>query len=178
MPCPQIPSSVFKIDDDVCQRRKERNNTLTPVSPHDVLCARDKHSYNHVGNRRFRTLIQYYFPAYDVASRQGKTKLVNDLHSSYVNESGGRFLKRGGGGEGEEEWVELSSKEVRNKIGHAFRDMKATAKTSLRSSSAWTKPKRKTLIPKLSKKTNLLLQEDATTIQTTQWVKNTKLTKL
>lgn len=86
---------------------------------HDVLCARDKDSYNHIGNRRFRALIQHHFPAYDNASRQEKTKIVSRLHFSCTAEMGVQFWKKSGS-----EWLELTTKDVRNKIAHAFRDTK------------------------------------------------------
>lgn len=108
-------------ESSMVNKRSTKTGSISDIRNYDVLCARDKSSYNHIGNRRFRVLIQYHFLAYDKAGRSQKTRIVDDLHYRLEKEVCARFIRKQAG-----KWVELSRKEVRNKIAHAFRDMRVS----------------------------------------------------
>lgn len=62
--------------------------------PADVLFGRDKIMFNHVGNIRFRLLIQARAKEYEFApQRRVKSSIVYDVVQN-VHGYGGRFLKR------------------------------------------------------------------------------------
>ena len=87
----------------------------------DVICGRNKSAFNHIGNRRFRVTISIFLNRYmDNTCRLDRSALVYEIIDT-VHESGSRFLKQSADGE----WVELSQKERRNKVGHALRDAAA-----------------------------------------------------
>jgi len=89
----------------------------------DILCGRDKEAFRHVGNRRFRHVVKLNLVPYARAKgRQDKSAVILSVIEQ-VREMGGRFVKRKKGGR---VLVELSDKQVREKVGHAIRDM-ATA---------------------------------------------------
>jgi hypothetical protein len=93
------------------------------IRPYDILCGRDKAAFNHVGNRRFRVSISINIPRYDAAKTKAqKTKVIKFVCAVFRKEVGVRFLKKQPG-RGEGEYIELSQKEARKKIGHALRDM-------------------------------------------------------
>lgn len=97
----------------------------------DVLCGRDKVSFNHAGNRRFRQLISSHLHLYNAApTRKKKTKVVISVVEK-IRASGGRFLKYN---KSTSEWYEASEKTCREKVGHALRDKTPNAPPS-------TKPK-------------------------------------
>jgi hypothetical protein len=86
----------------------------------DVLCGRHKDAFNNVGNRRFRVTVSLWITRYvNAPTRQDKSLIIHSI-SALVRETGGRFLKNRNGA-----LVELSDKEIREKIGHALRDMGA-----------------------------------------------------
>ena len=97
-------------DDDAC---------ITAVGPYDILCGRDKNAFNNIGNRRFRVTISLWLSRYiGSPSRQDKTEIIHKIRE-VLKETGGVFLKPARGGN----LVQLNDKQVREKIGHALRDM-------------------------------------------------------
>jgi hypothetical protein len=88
------------------------------IFPYDVLCGRCKDAFNNIGNRRFRVTVSLWLSRYvNAPTRQDKSLIINAIRE-LVRETGGRFLKHRNGGFGE-----LSDKEIREKVGHALRDM-------------------------------------------------------
>lgn len=86
----------------------------------DILCGRDKRSYNHVANRRFRFLTALNVDRYrDAVNRRNKTLVVHSIYNQII-ESGGRFLVRRC--YNDDHYVLLSDKAAREKISHALRD--------------------------------------------------------
>ena len=84
----------------------------------DVICGRSKSAFEHIGNRRFRVTISIFLRRYlENTNRLDRSMLIYEIIDT-VHESGSRFLKESSNGE----WVELSQKERRNKVGHALRD--------------------------------------------------------
>lgn len=111
----------------------ETSNNNTPkncneIGAYDVLCGRNKASFNNVGNRRFRVLVSNSLHEYvHVATRRKeKSQVVRNIFSTTI-ESGGRFLQEKDGA-----LVELSDREAQVKVGHAIRDM-VLAKTKTNS---------------------------------------------
>ena len=111
----------------------EISNNNTPkncneIGAYDVLCGRNKASFNNVGNRRFRVLVSNSLHEYvNVATRRKeKSQVVRNIISTTI-ESGGRFLQEKDGA-----LVELSDRDAQVKVGHAIRDM-VLAKTKTNS---------------------------------------------
>lgn len=91
------------------------------IKPYDILCGRDKATFNNVGNRRFRVLISLNIPRYERATTKAeKASVIKYICDIFRNEVGVRFLKKHKNGEG---YYELSVSEARKKVGHALRDM-------------------------------------------------------
>jgi hypothetical protein len=94
------------------------------LTPDDIICGRHKLAFNHLGNRRFRALVgdalQKYFA---FPRRDQRSKLIQEI-ISFVESSGGQFLKCSKHGS----WLELDATEKRNKVGHALRDTAGSAK--------------------------------------------------
>ena len=87
----------------------------------DVICGRNKSAFNHIGNRRFRVTVSIFLKRYmENTCRLDRSCLIYEIIDT-VQESGSRFLRQSANGE----WVELSEKEQRNKVGHALRDAAA-----------------------------------------------------
>jgi len=91
------------------------------IKSYDILCGRDKATFNNVGNRRFRVLISLNIPRYEKATTKAqKASVIKFICDVFRNEVGVRFLKKHKNGEG---YYELSVSEARKKVGHALRDM-------------------------------------------------------
>ena len=107
------------------KKKKKKNKELTAgYEPgiHDVLCGRGKSALNHIGNRRFRTIVAYYLPKYlALKSRSDKTSLAMKIVGS-VRKQGGQFLKLD---PSTHVWYEIGDKMARDKVAHALRDAKA-----------------------------------------------------
>ncbi|KAL3904854.1 MAG: hypothetical protein SGILL_009908 [Bacillariaceae sp.] len=89
-------------------------------SRNDVLFGRGKRYQNHVGNQRFRKLIDDCLPTYDNASKEQKTKIAQEI-VGIVHQARGRFLKDDGAG-----WVQVTDLHMlRQKVAHAFRGLRS-----------------------------------------------------
>lgn len=110
------------------------------LGPYDVICGRCVNAYNNVGNRRFRVTIRMNFTKYQAnPSRQGRSLLFVSLVHFLKNEVGVRFFKpiRDKQRNQQGKWyIEMTEKEARDKVGHAFRDMARTTKTQNKSTVA------------------------------------------
>jgi hypothetical protein len=87
--------------------------------PTDVLCGRGKISFNHVGNKRFRELINSSMDRYMGAETRFEKSLVVHSIIEEIHQSGGRFLKKDATAG---KWVEVSAHHTNEKVGHALRD--------------------------------------------------------
>ncbi len=94
---------------------------ISDLGPFDVLCGRDKQSYNNVGNRRFRIMINMNLNKYmKCETRTERSKMILGLTYELEEFCGQlRFLKRVKGGNA---LVQLDYKQSREKIAHALRD--------------------------------------------------------
>jgi hypothetical protein len=99
------------------------------IGPFDVLCGRRKDAFNNIGNRRFRVTVSLWLSRYFHAPTRHDKSLIIYAISALVRETGGRFLKHRKGA-----LLELSDKEIREKVGHALRDMVAATNMALASS--------------------------------------------
>mmetsp|Transcript_16261 Transcript_16261/g.23609 ORF Transcript_16261/g.23609 Transcript_16261/m.23609 type:complete len:451 (+) Transcript_16261:17-1369(+) len=104
----------------------------------DVLFGRCKLCFNHIGNIRFRLVIQGRVKEYEHApTRRDKSRIVYSV-VQHVSNYGGRFLKKApkassttgnnsngnSNGNGETVWRTVSVTEAIQKVGHALRDKK------------------------------------------------------
>lgn len=102
------------------------HGTFENPRPYDILCGRNRNSFNNIGNRRFRITISMNVEKYNsIHSRIERSKFIASLAQTLRYEVGFRFLKRTSGGENNSGTAELSDDEIRAKVGHALRDMAA-----------------------------------------------------
>eukprot|EP00980_Cylindrotheca_fusiformis_P030634 scaffold25143_cov142-Cylindrotheca_fusiformis.AAC.1 len=90
-------------------------------SNHDVLWGRGKQIVRHPGNRLLHELVEAYDQQYNRLSKDGKTKLAEQI-VTVVHGYSGRFLKN------DKEsgmWVAVSNLEAREKVAHRFRRNRA-----------------------------------------------------
>lgn len=91
------------------------------LSASDVLCGRDKISHAHIGNKRFRQIIENNREAYQTApSRDAKTTMTCRI-VAMIRDSGGRFLKHN---PETNEWEDVGDGYAREKVSHALRSAK------------------------------------------------------
>jgi len=88
-------------------------------SPLDVLCGRGKSCYDHLGNQRFRQIIEQTLPKYAKATTKGEKTFFVRLVVNHISVQGGRFLKLD---REKEQWYEGDAICAKSKVGHAFRD--------------------------------------------------------
>mmetsp|Transcript_11916 Transcript_11916/g.19746 ORF Transcript_11916/g.19746 Transcript_11916/m.19746 type:complete len:235 (-) Transcript_11916:54-758(-) len=93
----------------------------------DIICGRDKLSHAHVGNKRFRIVVEMNRERYQTApSRDEKTRITCDIVSMIRScRPGGRFLKMD---EMEDSntgtWKDVGDDYAREKVSHALRSAK------------------------------------------------------
>jgi len=101
--------------------KKQSTNEKPPaivVQAADVLSGRNRASYNHPGNVRFRDVILQHYKTYQASSRNiNKCKVVFAVREA-IDSTGGRFLKHQ-----LDKWVLATDTEVREKIAHALRNV-------------------------------------------------------
>jgi hypothetical protein len=94
-------------------------NELDKLHPYDIVCGRESVSYNNIGNRRFRIFISIHVKRYTEAlGRRQKGHIIRSLVHILTNEIGAKFFRFSQG-----KLVELTESQVRQKVGHALRDM-------------------------------------------------------
>lgn len=95
---------------------------IKETRPYDIICGRNNGAHNCVGNRRFRVTIMMNLKRYmDAPSREEKSYVIKSVIDLLLNEQkvGARFIKKVGNGM----YVRLKERQVREKVGHAFREM-------------------------------------------------------
>lgn len=123
-------SSINSSDDErkVLGGEPENPNKLPIIRPdelrpYDILCGRDRATFNYIGNRRFRISIGMNIPRYAAANTKAKKAEVIQFVCGYLrSEVGVRFLKKTKKDE-DYHYIELDEREARKKVGHALRDM-------------------------------------------------------
>ena len=110
----------------------EMNNVInySDILPFDVLCGRDKESYNNIGNRRFRIMININLQKYvECKSRPDRSKMILELTNALCRAPGQfRFLKKVKSNGEDDVLIVLDHKQSREKIAHALRDAAAQQK--------------------------------------------------
>lgn len=96
---------------------------LSTPSEFDVLCGRDKQSFGHPGNQRFREIVQQQRDVYQQARKRADKNAITKRVIGMILEKG-IFLKlvKGGG------WTPLDDDEVYEKVSHALRGAKSLGK--------------------------------------------------
>eukprot|EP00543_Licmophora_paradoxa_P007289 CAMPEP_0202446306 /NCGR_PEP_ID=MMETSP1360-20130828/4840_1 /ASSEMBLY_ACC=CAM_ASM_000848 /TAXON_ID=515479 /ORGANISM="Licmophora paradoxa, Strain CCMP2313" /LENGTH=337 /DNA_ID=CAMNT_0049062751 /DNA_START=28 /DNA_END=1038 /DNA_ORIENTATION=- len=92
-------------------------------TPFDVLCGRGKACFDHLGNQRFRQIIEQTLPKYSKAKTKGEKTFFVRLVVNHIAVQGGRFLKLD---RDSNQWYEGDVICAKSKVGHAFRDAKET----------------------------------------------------
>jgi len=101
------------------EQDEEEPKEHTSLEAFDIICGRQSESLNHVGNRRFRVTINLYLQRYreTANTRKKRIELITEIIET-LNAAGAKFLKQK-----RDSYVELSEREVRQKVAHALRDM-------------------------------------------------------
>lgn len=107
--------------DKVDEKEKQYGTAANSLGPYDVICGRGSVAFNNIGNRRFRVLISMNIDRYrDTKGRHRKGLFISSLVDTFQREIGTRFFKLKEG-----QLIELTEREIRQKVGHALRDMLA-----------------------------------------------------
>jgi len=107
---------------DNCTDDDDRIEYISNMGSYDIICGRNNGAHNWVGNRRFRITIMMHLQKYtDAPTREEKTHVIKSVIELLLDKKGvgARFIKK----VGEEMYVRLKDKQIREKVGHAFRDM-------------------------------------------------------
>jgi hypothetical protein len=98
--------------------------TSTPLgqsfSPglHDVICARGKQAFNHIGNKQLRAIIELSRDAYGTASTKAERSAVVSGVVEAIRANGAGFVKQEKNGQ----WIAVSGNLVREKVGQQLRE--------------------------------------------------------
>jgi len=88
--------------------------------PHDVLCGRGGGINHHLGNEKFRQLVQSFKVKYLQCNNAGKTQLSEDVvRAVRAQNPPGRFLQRN---EVAGEWSDIGDSRARDKAAQALRE--------------------------------------------------------
>jgi hypothetical protein len=131
-----IPASIFpltekgEVTNDYNREMWEKRRTLERAKQkvvrvgvpgrNDVLLGRGKGFQQHIGNVRYRHLIEEHLTQYESVSKIGKKELTEEV-VEIIKEASGRFLKEDSAG-----WAEVGDDVARFKVSHAFRSMRKT----------------------------------------------------
>ena len=101
-------------------RTSPPQSQVADVGPYDVLCGRDREAFNNVGNRRFRVTVSMALDSYvNAKSRQDKGLVIVSIINK-IRGNGGKFIKWK-----KDRYVELTEKQMKEKVGHCLRDLSA-----------------------------------------------------
>ena len=103
--------------------------------PFDVLLGRGRLIQEHLGNLRYRQMIDEHKDQYDSASKLEKTNIAKKV-VQLVQASQGRFLKRDEGEDGGGFWIEVDDETAREKVSHSFRNRRQAEATLRRKGNA------------------------------------------
>lgn len=108
---PQRLTSHILKDQQVVQSQKNEEN--------NVVCARGRQAFRHVGNTRLRAVIQGQLQRYsNASSKMEKSLIVSDI-ADEVRKSGGEFVRYNNKTRSMEK---ISERAVREKVGQGLRD--------------------------------------------------------
>jgi len=87
----------------------------------DILCGRDKVSYSHAGNRKFRVIVALHRERYqNCTSRDDKSRITDEIIKS-IRQCGSRFLKKD---EKTGLFEDVGDEYAHEKVSHALRSAK------------------------------------------------------
>mmetsp|Transcript_30680 Transcript_30680/g.40207 ORF Transcript_30680/g.40207 Transcript_30680/m.40207 type:complete len:192 (-) Transcript_30680:148-723(-) len=89
------------------------------IQDNDVLCGRGGATNNHVGNKRYRSLVSDHQNEYLLAKKKDKADIAREI-VRLVRVRGGRFLRKGA--TGTNMWVEVGDKKATEKTSQALRE--------------------------------------------------------
>mmetsp|Transcript_22035 Transcript_22035/g.32552 ORF Transcript_22035/g.32552 Transcript_22035/m.32552 type:complete len:233 (-) Transcript_22035:2-700(-) len=137
------------------------NLSTNSPGPYDVLCCKSSEAYEHIGNRRFRALVQSHSSTYArvTQSKVLKSQVVNDIIRS-IRSAGGNFLQQMKGCQGT--WTVIKKNRTREKVGHALRravendrkSPRSTCSNNITTPQPHVQPQQFTLKPVLSEEFN------------------------
>lgn len=152
--------NLSHINNQIRAQAPVNRQTLLPSdfepSTYDVICARGKAAWNHVGNRRFRVTIDIYFTRYKAAnSKVAKSILVMEIVDVFrENSSRGGFVRQDSKSK---RWFEVGDAIAREKVGQSLRELllqqdpkrhsvKRSRKASLKKARRESEKKRRTAL--------------------------------
>jgi hypothetical protein len=115
-------NSNINKDCDNNEEGDDRIEYIQKIGPYDIICGRNNGAHDWIGNRRFRITIMMNLKRYTEApGREEKTHVIKSVIELMLDTKGvgARFIKKVGDGM----YVRLNGKQIREKVGHAFRDM-------------------------------------------------------
>jgi hypothetical protein len=102
-------------------REKTLRTIIHMPLPTDVLLGRGRSCQEHIGNLRYRLVIDSFQSQYDQARKLKKTQVCAMVVES-VHKYKGRFLKHDFVG-----WIEVDDEMAKDKISHSFRNRRIAA---------------------------------------------------
>lgn len=102
--------------------QESTDHIILHPAPFDVIMGRGRRGQRSAGNQHYRHLLVTYRSKYESANNFEKT-LVAELVLKIMKERGCRFLKKSSETPG---WVEVTDEVAREKISHAFRNLRGT----------------------------------------------------
>ena len=92
----------------------------------DVLLGRGRGCFKHVGNIRYRSLVEERKEKYEKASKKEKTRIAEAV-IDLIERRGGRFLKGADG-----HWMVVDIKTKVQKVAHSFRALRSSSSSNTR----------------------------------------------
>ena len=117
----------------VATSEEDRNQILIP-SPLDIIAGRGRHAKTCMGALRLQNMLAEYRNQYDNASCRAEKTDITQLILNKLKDSGCRFLISGQSG-----YTICDDERARNKIAHAFRNLRIKSKKT--SGSCKTQPR-------------------------------------
>lgn len=97
---------------------EEQEAPSLQAGPYDVLCNRSRAAFNHVGNRRFRILVENYAASYSkIVTKTERSVMVEDIVKT-IQCAGGNFMRKSKDGNS---WQLCTKVQAKEKVGHALR---------------------------------------------------------
>jgi hypothetical protein len=115
----QIFGKSYQEDDEYDQKCDGADGEISPKQ-FEVTCGTDKISHAHIGNKRFRDIIEMIRERYQTApSRDEKMRITCEIVSVVrSHRPGGRFLKIN---TDTKKWNDVGDEYAREKVSHALR---------------------------------------------------------
>lgn len=118
--------NLAHVSDNIRAQAPVDRKTVLPIdfrpSAYDVICARGKTAWNHVGNRRFRTTVDINLDRYKAATTKvQKSLIVMEIVDLYrENSPRGGFVRQDSD---TKRWHEVGDAVAREKVGQSLREL-------------------------------------------------------